>query len=249
MSGTGATTARPEEIARFGALASRWWDRGGPMAPLHAMNPVRCAWVAERVARAAGRGAGGDVAGLRVLDVGCGAGIAAEWFAARGAVVTGLDAAGEALAAARVHAAAGGLDIAYVEGAPEGFAPDGGPFDAVLALEVVEHVEPGPPRAAFLAALARLARPGGGVVALSTLNRTARSFALAKVGAEYVLRLLPRGTHDWRLFPTPSELGAGLRAAGLRPTEAAGMTYDLAARRWRVGADLGVNYLLAATRP
>jgi 2-polyprenyl-6-hydroxyphenyl methylase/3-demethylubiquinone-9 3-methyltransferase len=159
-----------------------------------------------------------------------------------GAEVTGLDAAGAALEAARAHAA--GLPITYVEGTPEALAGTGARFDAVVALEVIEHVAD---RAAFCAALAALAKPGG-LVFLSTLNRTARSFVMAKLGAEYVLRLLPIGTHDWRMFVTPGELGAELRRAGLAVTDLAGMTMDPLTGRWRESRDLGVNYLAMAVR-
>jgi len=238
-----AGTMLGAEVAKFDALAARWWDPEGPMKPLHRMNPLRTGWIARRIARENGRdpAAPDALAGLRLLDVGCGAGLAAEAFARLGARVTGLDAAGEALAAARAHAAAAGLDIAYREGLPEDL-PAGETFDAVVALEVVEHVAD---RAAFLAALARAARPGG-LVFLSTLNRTARSFLMAKIGAEYLLRLLPVGTHDWRRFVTPGELGAGLRAAGLRVAEITGMVPDPLTGRWRTSRDVGVNYLVMA---
>ncbi len=239
MTGTAVET----EIRKFGALASRWWDPDGPMKPLHRMNPLRTGWIARRIAAAQGR-AGTDLAGLTLLDVGCGAGLASEAFARMGATVTGLDAAGEALEAARDHAAAGGLDITYRDGMPEVLAAEGARFDAVVALEVIEHVED---RDAFCAALAGLVKPGGQVF-LSTLNRTARSFLMAKVGAEYVLRLLPVGTHDWRMFVTPGELGALLRQAGLSVRDLAGMTMDPLTGRWRESRDLGVNYLVEARR-
>jgi 2-polyprenyl-6-hydroxyphenyl methylase/3-demethylubiquinone-9 3-methyltransferase len=235
------TTAVEAEIRKFGALADRWWDPEGPMRPLHRMNPLRTGWIAERIAKAHGR-AGRDLTGLTLLDVGCGAGLAAEAFCRMGAEVTGLDAAGAALEAARAHAAE--LPITYVEGTPEALAGTGARFDAVVALEVIEHVED---RAAFCAALAALAKPGGHVF-LSTLNRTARSFVMAKLGAEYVLRLLPVGTHDWRMFVTPGELGADLRRAGLTVTDLAGMTMDPLTGRWRETRDLGVNYLAMAVR-
>lgn len=236
-------TALDGEIAKFDALAARWWDPAGPMRPLHAMNPLRTGWIAERLARRHGRdpAAPDALAGLSILDVGCGAGLASEALARRGARVTGLDAAGEALEAARAHAAAGGLDIAYREGLPEEL-PDGETFDAVVALEVIEHVAD---RAAFLAALARAAKPGA-LVFLSTLNRTPRSFLMAKVGAEYLLRLLPVGTHDWKMFVTPAELGAGLRAAGLGVADITGMAMDPLTGRWRATRDVGVNYLVMA---
>jgi 2-polyprenyl-6-hydroxyphenyl methylase/3-demethylubiquinone-9 3-methyltransferase len=218
------------------------------MAPLHRMNPARVGWIVERLARAHGRdpAAPDALRGLAVLDVGCGAGLASESLARRGAAVTGLDAAEETLAVARRHAAAEGLPVRYLEGGPEDLgATEAGRFDAVLALEVVEHVADRP---AFLGHLARLARPGGGLVVLSTLNRTPRAFLLAKLGAEYLLRWLPVGTHDWRMFVTPAELGAELRAAGLRVTDIAGMTLDPLRGRFRITRDVAVNYLIAAVR-
>ena len=235
-----AGTMLGAEIAKFEALAGRWWDPDGPMKPLHRMNPLRTGWIAERLARRSGR-TGHDLTGLRILDVGCGAGLASEAFARLGASVTGLDAAGAALDAARAHAEAGGLTIDYRAGLPEDL-PEGEIFDAVVALEVIEHVAD---RAAFLAALARLVQPGGAMF-LSTLNRTTRSFLMAKVGAEYVLRMLPVGTHDWRMFVTPSELGTGLRQVGFRVTDIAGMTMERLTGRWRESRDVGVNYLVMA---
>jgi 2-polyprenyl-6-hydroxyphenyl methylase/3-demethylubiquinone-9 3-methyltransferase len=233
------------EVAKFDALAARWWDPDGPMKPLHRMNPLRTGWIAERIARLHGRdpAAPDALSGLTILDVGCGAGLASEALARRGARVTGLDAAGEALQAARTHAAAQGLEIAYREGLPEDL-PEGETFDAVIALEVVEHVAD---RAAFLAALARAARPGAPVF-LSTLNRTPRAFLMAKVGAEYLLRLLPVGTHDWRMFVTPGELGAGLRRAGLPVIDITGMSMEPLTGRWRATRDVGINYLVMARR-
>ncbi|WP_333671469.1 bifunctional 2-polyprenyl-6-hydroxyphenol methylase/3-demethylubiquinol 3-O-methyltransferase UbiG [Elioraea tepidiphila] len=232
-------TVSAAEAAKFGAFAERWWDPEGPMRPLHRMNPLRTGWIADRVAAA-----GLAWAGLRLLDVGCGAGLAAEAFARRGASVTAIDASAEAIAAARLHAEQGGLAIDYRIAAPEDLAAEGARFDVVVALEVIEHVAD---RDAFLAALAALTRPGGRVF-LSTLNRTARSFLLAKLGAEYLLRLLPVGTHDWRGFVTPAELARALRRAGLAVIDSAGMTMDPLTGAWRESRDLSVNYLIAARR-
>lgn len=235
-------TALGAEVAKFDRLAERWWDPDGPMAPLHRMNPLRTGWIAERIAAHFGRDPGA-LGGLALLDVGCGAGLASEAMARRGAAVTGLDAAREVLEVARRHAAAGGLAIDYRAGGPESLGADAR-HDAVLALEVVEHVAD---RRGFVHHLARLAKPGG-LVVLSTINRTPRSLLLAKFGAEYVLRWLPPGTHDWRMFVTPAELGADLRAAGLRVVDIAGMVLDPLSGRWRIGRDVSVNYLVAAER-
>ncbi len=240
-----AGTVLDAEIAKFDALAARWWDPDGPMKPLHRMNPLRTGWIAERLARHHGRDpAQRDVlAGLTLLDVGCGAGLASEALARRGATVTGLDAAGEALEAARAHAEAAGLSITYRAGLPEDLTA-GETFDAVIALEVIEHVAD---HTAFLAALARATRPGG-LVFLSTLNRTPRAFLMAKLGAEYLLRMLPVGTHNWKMFVKPSELGAGLRGAGLQVADIAGMTMDKLTGQWRTSRDVGVNYIAMARK-
>jgi 2-polyprenyl-6-hydroxyphenyl methylase / 3-demethylubiquinone-9 3-methyltransferase len=237
-------TTRADEIAKFDALAARWWDPDGPMRPLHRQNPLRTGWIIERIARMHGRDptAPDALEGLSVLDLGCGAGLAAEVLARRGARVTGLDASAEAIAAAQAHAAAQGLEIDYQVGAPEDLAA--GSFDVVTALEVIEHVAD---RESFAAALAARLAPGG-IVFVSTLNRTARSLLLAKLGAEYVLRWLPRGTHNWRLFVTPGELAAALRPSGLRIRDIAGMVLDPIAGTWRSSQDVGINYITMASR-
>ncbi|SHK20005.1 3-demethylubiquinone-9 3-methyltransferase [Roseomonas rosea] len=235
-----AGTVLDSEVAKFDALAAEWWNPRGPMAPLHAMNPLRTRWIAERLGSAFGRDPAA-LDGLPLLDVGCGAGLAAEALARRGARVTGLDMAAGALEAARFHAAGQGLSIDYRQGRPEDLS---GQFEAVTALEVIEHVAD---RDTFLASLARATRPGG-MVFLSTLNRTARSFLFAKLGAEYLLRLLPRGTHDWRMFVTPAELGMGLRRAGLRVVDVAGMVPDPLTGGWHESRDTAVNYIMAARK-
>jgi 2-polyprenyl-6-hydroxyphenyl methylase/3-demethylubiquinone-9 3-methyltransferase len=228
-------------------LAASWWDPEGEFRPLHAMNPVRIGYIRDRACARLGRDplAPRPLAGLAVLDVGCGGGLLAEPMARLGARVTGIDAGAEAIAVARAHAAERGLAIDYRLATAEALAAAGERFDLVLALEVVEHVAD---VGLFLRALADLTRPGGAVV-MSTLNRTLRSYAFAIVGAELILRLLPRGIHDWRRFLRPSELARGLRAAGLDFADASGMVLDARTMTWRLAPhDLAVNYLAFAEK-
>jgi 2-polyprenyl-6-hydroxyphenyl methylase / 3-demethylubiquinone-9 3-methyltransferase len=228
-----------DEVARFDALAARWWDPDGPLRPLHRMNPSRVGWIADRVARRfPGR------ASLRVLDLGCGAGLAAEALARRGFEVLGVDAAPDVIDAAADHARGQGLRLVYRVGTAEDVLADGLRFPIVTALEVIEHV---PDPAAFARMLATLLEPGG-LLFLSTLNRTRRSFLVAKLGAEYLLRWLPVGTHDWRKFVTPAELGGMLHQAGLRVADAAGLVPDPLRGTWRTSRDMAVNYMMMAER-
>lgn len=229
------------EVGKFAALAQTWWDPDGAFRPLHRMNPVRLDWLRDHLCGQFGRDPSARAApleGLRVLDVGCGGGLLSEPLARMGATVTGIDAAEEGVRAARAHAGLMGLEIEYRAMTAEALAEEGARFDAVLALEIVEHVSDIP---ALARALGALVEPEG-LVALSTLNRTARSYALAIVGAEYVLGWLPRGTHDWTRFPTPGELGKALAAAGLSVVDETGFLYDPLRDHWRRGGDLSVNY-------
>lgn len=239
----------PEEIARFARLAEQWWDPQGPMRPLHRLNPTRLAFLRDRLLRLQpeppAAGSLKPLAGLRILDLGCGAGLASEPLARMGAAVVGIDAAEESIAVARAHAEEAGLEIDYRCTTAEALRAEGERFDAVVALEIVEHVaEPG----AFLADAAALVRPGGQLL-LSTLNRTPKAFALAIVGAEYLLRWVPRGTHQWKRFLKPSEIARHLRSEGLFVAETRGLVYNPLDGAWRLSErDLDVNYLLAAEK-
>lgn len=237
----------PADVARFSAQAAEWWDARGPFAPLHRFNPARLAFVRDRAAERFGR----DVrnreafAGLTLLDVGCGGGLIAEPMRRLGFAVTAVDASAENIGTARAHATEQGLDIAYRAATVEQLEAEGaGPFDVVLTLEVIEHVaDP----EAFVRACARLVKPGGMLI-VATLNRTLKALALGKVAAEYVLRWVPAGTHDWRQFIKPDELRLMLSKEPVAVSGPYGLAYDMLADRWREGDDADINYMMIATR-
>jgi 2-polyprenyl-6-hydroxyphenyl methylase/3-demethylubiquinone-9 3-methyltransferase len=238
-----ATSIRPDEQARYNQLAATWWNPLGPMRPLHVLNQLRQGRVQALAEAHVGRAPGAGLAGLRVLDVGCGAGLLCEPLARLGAAVTGIDAAARSIAIARDHAAASGLAIDYRPGEPAQALQPGEQFDVLLLLEVVEHVQHMP---RFVhSVLAHLA-PGGLVVA-STINRTWRSFALAIVGAEWVLRLLPRGTHRWADFVTPVELAHAMATGGLCQQSLTGLRYTPVLHRAHWCRSTAVNYLASYT--
>lgn len=227
----------PREVQRFERMAARWWDPEGDMAPLHVMNPVRVDFIES--------GAGG-LAGKSALDVGCGGGLLSEVLAVRGAEVTGIDAAGAALRVARLHAEEAGVAVRYEQSTAEDWAAShAGEYGVVCCLELLEHV---PDPAAVVAACARLARPGGDLF-FSTLNRTPQAFVLGIVAAEYVLRLLPRGTHTYERFIRPAELADWMRAAGLDQQQARGLYYNPLTRNAWLGERLDVNYIVHARKP
>ena len=241
------TTVDPDEIARFSALAAKWWDPRGPMAPLHKFNPVRLTWIKGEICARFGRDPKDPqaLAGLRILDVGCGAGLLTEPLSRMGGSVVGIDPSPQLIEAARLHAAEMNLAIDYRATTAEALAEFGERFDVVLILEVVEHVTD---VAEFVAGAASLVKPGGLLVA-STINRTMKAFFLAIIGAEYVLRWLPRGTHTYDKLVTPDELTAAFRTAGLTPAADTGVMYIPFVDEFRLTRDRDVNYMMTATRP
>lgn len=245
MAEIGETVDR-DEVDRFAAQSGSWWDTEGSFRPLHRINPARLAFVRRQLITCFGRDESAlrPFNGLSLVDIGCGGGLAAEPMARLGFAVTGIDAAGSAIEVARTHAEASGLTIDYQVATAEQLAATGERFDAALALEIVEHVAD---RDAFFAAVGALVRPGGAFIG-ATLNRTPQSFALAIVGAEYLLGWLPRGTHDWNRFVRPSEFVLGLRRHGFSATKLKGLLYDWRRGDWAESEDLGVNYMVAAVR-
>jgi len=240
------TTIDAGEIAKFEAIAAEWWDPDGKFKPLHQMNPCRLDYILSQLAAQYGLKPGRrSLEGLKLVDIGSGGGLIAEPLSRLGAEVTGLDAAAGNIAVAGAHAAAMGLDIDYRVETAEVVAEAGETFDAVIALEIVEHVADVP---SFLAALSQLVKPGG-LVIMSTLNRTAQSWAMAIVGAERIMRWLPVGTHDWDKFPTPEELETGLTDASLSVVDSKGMVLNPLRGEWRLSDDdLSVNYILTAEK-
>ncbi|MBV9191388.1 MAG: bifunctional 2-polyprenyl-6-hydroxyphenol methylase/3-demethylubiquinol 3-O-methyltransferase UbiG [Betaproteobacteria bacterium] len=227
--------ADPAELEKFSQLASRWWDPHGEFRPLHEINPLRLHWIDERA----------HLAGKSVLDVGCGGGILAEAMAGRGARVTGIDLAEKPLRVAQLHLLQSKAQVTYEKVATDEYAArHAGDFDVVTCMELLEHV---PDPGSMVAACARLVRPGGQVF-FSTINRNPKSYLFAVIGAEYVLRLLPKGTHDYQRFIKPSELSRFARDAGLRVAELIGMTYNPLTQRYKLEADCDVNYLLRCVR-
>jgi 2-polyprenyl-6-hydroxyphenyl methylase/3-demethylubiquinone-9 3-methyltransferase len=236
----------PGELQKFERMAAEWWNPDGKFKPLHKFNPVRLGYVRDKVAAHFGRDARAPkpLAGLRLLDIGCGGGLLSEPMARLGADVVGADPARGNIEMARLHAAQSGLAIDYRATTAEALAAAGESFDVVLAMEVVEHVAD---RDGFVAACARLLRPGG-LTIIATINRTPKAYALAIVGAELVLRWLPRGTHDYKKLVRPGELEASLQQAGLTAIDRTGVTYNPLADSWRLSPDMDVNYMIAAEK-
>lgn len=240
------TTVDEAEVERFARHAPDWWDPRGPMAALHKLNPVRIGYIRDQTAARFGRNAKelDCLAGLRILDIGCGGGILSEPLARLGATMVGADPADDNIMVASAHAEESGVTVDYRATTAEELVEAGERFDVVLAMEVVEHVSDVD---LFVATCAKLVSPGGLLIA-ATLNRTLKSFALAIVGAEYVLRWLPRGTHRWDKFVSPRELERAVESSGLRVVGERGVIYNILADRWQLSSDMDVNYMLAAAR-
>ena len=236
-----------DEIARFSAMAAEWWDPKGKFAPLHKFNPTRLAFVRKRVVDHFGLDSAktAPFGGLALLDIGCGGGLLSEPMTRLGASVIGADAGEANIKTASVHAAEQGLDIDSRVTTAEDLAASGAQFDVILNMEVIEHVAD---RDEFLVSCAQLLKPGG-ILFCATLNRSLKAFGLAIVGAEYILRWLPRGTHDWNKFITPAELFKSIERTGLEVTEETGVTYNPLSDRWSLSTDMGVNYMMVATKP
>lgn len=244
---TNITTIDPAEVAKFEAMAAEWWDVDGKFKPLHLMNPCRLAYICDQIAAEFDRDLTADLpfAGLHILDIGCGGGLLSEPMARLGATVLGADAAPRNIPVAQLHAQKSGLTIEYRHTTAEDLAALGAQFDVVLNMEVIEHVAD--PQA-YLIACRNLLKPGG-LMLCSTLNRTAKSFAMAIIGAEWVMRWLPKGTHDWAKFITPTELYALISGAGLTPVDKKGMIFNPLGWNWSLSTrDFSCNYVTASIR-
>ncbi|KQN76498.1 bifunctional 2-polyprenyl-6-hydroxyphenol methylase/3-demethylubiquinol 3-O-methyltransferase UbiG [Devosia sp. Leaf64] len=241
------TTINDAEIAKFTAMAEEWWDPKGKFKPLHKFNPVRLAYIRDNLISHFGRDTTvmRPLEGLKIVDIGCGGGLLCEPLTRLGATVTGVDAAERNITIAKIHAEKSGLDIDYRVTTSEALVTAGERFDVVLNMEVVEHVDNVP---LYMKSCADLVAPGG-LMFTATLNRTARAYALAVVGAEYVLRWLPKGTHDWRKFLTPDEIHSLITRNGLKVIEDKGVVFHPIADEWRLSADTGINYMVLAHRP
>ncbi|MDP3339376.1 bifunctional 2-polyprenyl-6-hydroxyphenol methylase/3-demethylubiquinol 3-O-methyltransferase UbiG [Frigidibacter sp.] len=247
MTAADTNTVDPAEVAKFEAMAAEWWDPNGKFRPLHLMNPCRLDYITRQIAAEFGRDLTGPepFAGLQLLDIGCGGGLLAEPMARLGATVVGADAAPRNIPVAQLHAEQSGLQIDYRHTTAEALAAAGEQFDVVLNMEVVEHVAS---PIDYLTACRMLLKPGG-LMICSTLNRNAKSFMMAIVGAEWVMRWLPKGTHDWAKFITPDELYGLLRQAGLDPVDRQGMVFNPLGWSWSLSAtDLSVNYVTASVK-
>lgn len=240
-------TVDQDEVAQFSAMADAWWDQNGPFRPLHKFNPVRLRFIRDRICAHFDRNptAAQPLEGLALLDIGCGGGLLSEPVCRLGARVTGADASAQNIGCAKTHAARQKLDIDYRNTTTELLITEQARFDVILNMEVIEHVANAD---AFIAQCATLLAPGG-LMILATLNRTAKAYALAVFGAEYVLRWLPKGTHDWNKFLSPQELTGMLAKAGLTLSGQTGVSYNPLLDRWRLSRDLDVNYMLTATKP
>jgi 2-polyprenyl-6-hydroxyphenyl methylase/3-demethylubiquinone-9 3-methyltransferase len=240
------TTIDPDEIDKFAAMADDWWDPNGKFRPLHKFNPLRLGYIRDRAVKHFGRDetARRPLEGLSVLDIGCGGGLLSEPLTRLGATVTGIDAGEKNIAIAKLHAEQSGLSIDYRDTTSEALAVEGARFDVVLNMEVVEHVANVP---LYIKSCADLVAPGG-LLFSATINRTARALAFAKFAAEYVLRWLPPGTHDWNKFITPDELKALITRNGLRIADETGVVFHPLADEWRRSRDMGINYMVLAAR-
>lgn len=241
------TTIDTDEVAKFGAMAEEWWSPNGKFKPIHKFNPVRLAYIRDHAIAHFGKDAGArrPLEGLRVLDIGCGGGLLCEPMARLGATVVGADAAERNIKIAQIHAAQSDLEIDYRATTAEDLAASGEQFDIVLNMEVVEHVSDVP---LYMKSCAQLVRPGG-LMVVATINRTARAFALAIVGAEHVLRWLPVGTHSYDKFLTPEEITALVERNGMKVTDRTGVVYNPLRDTWRQAPDMAVNYMLLAEKP